>query len=458
MPATDSPGVIVARFLKSNHYNQTLDAFLSEAGLSEEASTTNPGDWTIEKILEEKKQFDTSLAFEKKANDGNQGWSLPAPTKSTTANLPNSANVLFVMALSGRNKILSTLADKSLNQSLGRSPYTFHQSDVGNDSPILSVKQLGERHLLTTSMSGQLALRDATSGKLLSKRRDHLKMAVQVAVAEEGPNWMLATAGWDQNIMFYRVSKSQLSASETETDLAVDENDILGEPFHALQLQTVPESLLFVRHPDTNVLHLILSRRDSSFLYYYTMTHDTPEQYAVAVSGRQNLAPHSNAWVAFTPSWLSPCPSDPTLLAIATSHLPHMKLILVRLLFPAQTSLSNGQNQTPASMARANLATQDREEAAIRLQVTTLAPQTPYSNPQVVWRPNATGVWVNGDDGVIRGLEVKTGKIVSVLKGHDPASKVRSLWAGYLRDQNGNTRERLVSGGFDKQVLVWDCA
>ena len=64
---------------------------------------------------------------------------------------------------------------------------------------------------------------------------------------------------------------------------------------------------------------------------------------------------------------------------------------------------------------------------------------------------------MNGDDGAIRGVEVKTGKIVSVLKGHEPASKVRTLWAGVLRSETSDEREILVSGGFDKQVLVWDC-
>lgn len=74
---------------------QTLEAFLSEAGLPEDAATTNAGDWTIETIIEEKRQFDTSLQFEKKSNEENQGWSLPAPSKSTSPNLPNSSNVLW---------------------------------------------------------------------------------------------------------------------------------------------------------------------------------------------------------------------------------------------------------------------------------------------------------------------------------------------------------------------------
>jgi hypothetical protein len=146
-------------------------------------------------------------------------------------------------------------------------------------------------------------------------------------------------------------------------------------------------------------------------------------------------------------------PSDPSLVALATSHLPHMKLIIVRLLFPgveAQAALGG----TQASQARTALALQDKEDTAIRLQVSTLAPQTPYSTPVVVWRPDGSGVWVNGDDGVVRGIEVKTGKVVTMLKGHEAGTKVRTLWAGEVVD--GDThREVLVSGGFDKRVFIW---
>ena len=84
---------------------------------------------------------------------------------------------------------------------------------------------------------------------------------------------------------------------------------------------------------------------------------------------------------------------------------------------------------TQAAQIRSDLALQDREEAAIQLHVSTMALQTPYSTPQIAWRPNGSGVFVNGDDGIIRGLETKTGKIVSGLQGgHEVGSKIRSIW------------------------------
>lgn len=110
-------------------------------------------------------------------------------------------------------------------------------------------------------------------------------------------------------------------------------------------------------------------------------------------------------------------------------------------------------------MARADLVLQDREDAAIILQVSTQAPQTPYSTPQIAWRPNGCGVWVNGDDGVVRGVEAKTGKVVAHLRAHEVGSKVRTLWAGYFESEaEGGKREILVSGGFDRRCFVWEVA
>lgn len=137
--------------------------------------------------------------------------------------------------------------------------------------------------------------------------------------------------------------------------------------------------------------------------------------------------------------------------------MPHMKVIIVRLLLPPLTEspLNIASPNTQAAQTRNNLAIQDREEAAIQVHVSTMAPQTPYSTPQVVWRPDGTGVFVDGDDGIIRGLESKTGSNIATLKsGHEVGSKIRSIWCG-LTEVDGRQEEWLVSGGFDRRLVIW---
>lgn len=298
-------------------------------------------------------------------------------------------------------------------------------------------------------MSGQLYLSDS-NGRILEKRRDHTKYIVKVvALADKPSETYIATAGWDNKVVVYR--------KDLTTSVEV------GEPVAKIPLSSKPEAILLVRHPDNNRPVLLASRTDSSFIFYYSIEEEP------RLLGKQNLAPHSNAWVAFTPSSFELCPTDSTLLAVGTSSIPHMKLLIISLLFPpweprnATAPLpSTGESQsseqppeTQASQARAALAIADREAAAIKIHCTTLAPQTAYSTPAVAWRPDGSGVWVNGDDGAIRGIEASTGKIVSTLVGHEGGTKVRCLWAGLVRD-SGDEKEILVSGGFDHKLIVWE--
>lgn len=85
-----SASVLVARFLRSNNYPQTLAAFLQEAGLPEDAGEVTPGKygdtWAIENILEEKKEFDKSISFERVGEDGekNKQWAMPGKLFATS--------------------------------------------------------------------------------------------------------------------------------------------------------------------------------------------------------------------------------------------------------------------------------------------------------------------------------------------------------------------------------------
>ncbi|KAK4996582.1 hypothetical protein LTR66_003838 [Elasticomyces elasticus] len=284
-------------------------------------------------------------------------------------------------------------------------------------------------------------------------------MSGELILSDMEATW-IATAGWDAKVVIYRNESSTVPS--------------LGAPFATISMQTNPESMVFLIHPENGQLILVVTRRDSTFLHYYTV-ESTPR-----LLGKQNLAPYSNAWIAFTPAAIDLCPTDPTLLAVATSTIPHMKLIIVRLLFPPYDPLMAAQlaaaairpnapspttllddataqdplRPTAASVARAALATQDREAAAIQIHCTTLAPQTAYSTPALAWRPNGTGVWVNSDDGAIRGIETESGKIVATLKAHEPGSKIRCLCAGLVEGED-RAEEWLVSGGFDHKLIVW---
>lgn len=73
---------IVARFLRTNAYNETLQAFIREAGLAPDVGQASGDDTlnlTIQSLLEEKKAYDHSVNFERLGNEIREisSWGLP---------------------------------------------------------------------------------------------------------------------------------------------------------------------------------------------------------------------------------------------------------------------------------------------------------------------------------------------------------------------------------------------
>lgn len=69
---------------------------IREADLAPDAGTTNKGDLTIEKVLEEKKVFDVSLQFEKLGNEDGKEWLPSTPAVANPIDGPSSSNVLHL--------------------------------------------------------------------------------------------------------------------------------------------------------------------------------------------------------------------------------------------------------------------------------------------------------------------------------------------------------------------------
>ncbi|KAH7405941.1 WD40-repeat-containing domain protein [Phaeosphaeria sp. MPI-PUGE-AT-0046c] len=451
---------LVARYLRANDYHETLTNFIAEAGLPKDIGARPADSITIESVLHEKQTFDTSLNFEKLGiEDKDHGWLAHAPSKPTILkSLPNQSNILSVSVMeltlsqvdSPRQYCAVTTADRKLHLLDPTSPtYEVARSySAFSESPILDVIAIDKRRILVASMSGRLALYDTVSDVMLEERKDHSKYVVKIAHYTQDNQVYIATAGWDAKVFLYQY---RVAAEEDGAEL--------GEPRAVLELPSIPETLLFIEEDDTPIL--LVARRDSTFLHYYALP--SPMSSAFVCLGKQNLAPHSNAWIAFTPSDIQLCPSNPSLVAIATSTTPHMKLLIVRLLIPSnQTALLDANRElTQASQAQAELLIQDREEAAIVVNVSTLAPQTQYSTPRLVWRPDGSGIYLSSDDGLVRGIEAVTGKLMATLEGHDAGSKIRCLWAGKIKTSSdsgtdiGSQQEFLISGGFDQRLIMW---
>ena len=265
--------------------------------------------------------------------------------------LPSTSNLLHVSVEELEDSdpqhpfhhiLCATTADRRLHLLSPDGTFSLLSTSHIQDSPILSCVLYGKKYLttLTSGMSGQLVLYDHKEDRLLDERRDHTKYVVKIATCEENASttWV-ASAGWDNKIFLYQMVK--------EGRLR------LTEPIAQTATETSPESITFIKHPDLDRPVLLITRRDSTFLHYYRLpainrhnTRTSIEMSELYLLGSQNLAPHSNAWIAFSPSSVAICPKDPTLLAVALSATPYMSRAnslqfcshTIHFLFPAATN------------------------------------------------------------------------------------------------------------------------
>ena len=138
-------------------------------------------------------------------------------------------------------------------------------------------------------MSGQVVVYDHVIDKTLAQRRDHKKYVVKAVALEIASGAWLATAAWDAKVFLYYLKKSSTGNYET-----------LDSPVAQIELPTNPETLAFVKLPNSNSYVLIVTRRDSTSLHYYevpALSSTVPDKDPVVLAhlGSQNLAPHSNA-------------------------------------------------------------------------------------------------------------------------------------------------------------------
>jgi hypothetical protein len=324
----------------------------------------------------------------------------------TPANV-QSANVLSVLVvptglalLYSDPIIISTLADRSLRIFSGLPPYDILRFfSAPAESAILCVSVVAMKYLVVSTMTGRIVLLNPDTGSEVASVQAHKKYVTRVIYCDP---WIISSS-YDKVIKLHRLSDEGggdiLSLLEA------------GE----ICLATAPEALAVVDLSDSRKA-IVFSRRDSTFLYYHHLTSGLP------LLSQRNLAPYTSSLVSYHAMSIAVHPSNPQLLAVVTSSVPVMKFLLVEV---------------------------DTEN--IIKEVFTGAPQSAYSIPMVVWRPDGSGVWINGDEGVVRGLEVKSGKVRCSLEACSSGEKVRTMWAGELK----NSGEILVTGAFDKGLKVW---
>lgn len=450
------PNRLVAKFLLSNGYLDTLHAFTHESGISldsfddNDLAATGKEEVTLESLLEERRlrEIQIQLAKVRLSELEIPEWTdTPGQWSSTELTLRAPAtNVLYLTVgiVLGNWSIVVCTADRGVRI------YDYTTLDLTQEyltlhaSPVLEARVLLEdrgRWLLTAGMDGKVVLTDLEHQSVCIDGLEHPHTRyVNRLLVWNGEKKYLVTSSYDKHINLYEL-------------VFTDGADPLISYISSLTLPTTPEGLTFLS-TSKGALLLLVASRDTPFLEVYTVAD--MKHY-----GRINMNENNDAWVSFSAIDISIHPSrqfeDRVTIAISTSTTPHGRLLLL------SCDLEDIRDDHDT---RATTTATTRQAPKIgRSTIFTGAKQSDYGVlPRHVWRAtgtssgidyeqpssqaSATGVWVNSDDGLLKGICLRSLKPVRELQGH--TAGVRSLWSGMI---HGN--EILVSGGFDKRVLIW---
>ena len=551
---SDTPALLVARFLRQNGYTATLAAFLDETSLSAadaeaDGDTNSDGksaldpSLTLESLVDAHRKHAASGAFAKAESvPQSRPWRQPTPTLPTLLPSPTpGANMLRVLAAhmevgdDGRERgssnpparqhlVATTAARRVYVFDVAAHPHPALVADwMPADSPVLDWHVLTPRFSLGTCMSGLVFVWANDWAKRVCERRDHRKFLVRAAVcvrnvqhqeeedasSSDGTtaavdtgrrNFYVVTAGWDHRIFVYNLSLPSDSSSSSSSSAAAEAPPTLSDPIAQLDLPTLPEDihlheaggrtdrpracaprlgrailLCSARSDGAGIADACPSRRPVGAVpsdLFGRLAHRSPR------AGRHDVehARYAARRGAHAGSRRGRGCGMPT---------------LVRVSQPKTRKNRSSSSSRPRRRSEPDWLLQRKTHA--RRQSAPRAPRTrlrrPIARRAPVWRPDGSGVWVTGDDGVIRGIETGSVKVVARLGaaaaggnddgdgdetrhgtgtalpqesstqrfvGHEVDSKVRDLWAGWLDIRGSGDREECVlSAGFDRRCILW---
>ncbi|GEQ69615.1 hypothetical protein JCM33374_g3288 [Metschnikowia sp. JCM 33374] len=417
----------VAHFLQENGYQKTLSAFEAEHGNL--IATELPHEETLEGIISDRLRYlsldgPSKPKFEEILDPQLQDirkrqfkpWRAPYP--KTPRELGPVKELVVDSAVLSRNGILYALlatSSKSLVVvDLAKKKEVSRVPSVIGNVVIRRIVVAGELVFLC-GMNGQVSVGKISENlakfDVLSHTQIHPRLVTDIKVISWRGNLHLVSLGWD-----FLVKVFVLNTSDNYTLTPV------GDPYKLANQGSCIDTVVY-----KDKLYVLVCKRELTLMDVLCMEGDHPNLY---LDCRMALNDAEFSASGFTPQCVKIFTQEDgavPLVAIGTSHEPHMRVIVVSM---------NGVGQKDG-------------QAVLRHQIlcnlNTSSPQDKFSDAEISWRYDGSGIWVIGDDGAIRGLDLVSGSVDVHLEGHDGRIKCVSFY-----------EDRVVSCGTDRKVLAWE--
>lgn len=426
---------IVAKYLESKGYKKTLETLHNEAGLGQ---LQNIDEFeALEDIIHDRYRYLEHSATVDSSGSNFQHLllSLIKPWKflkvSEKHEIPNSAMCLGVSegVLSDDRKVLLVSSnDRRLSVlDVGNGFALISETIPAKSSPIFKafIALNGTDYVVAGAMDGFVYFFKVEGSNLQPKGRFkvHNRVITKLLhVPGETPNCgYLVTIGFDTSINLVQ--------------LDWDESAIQCTQLNRLKLQSnatdIGLSYALVNCARTPII--VLLRLNSSLISVIALDSNSLIEIARISANDAEFSSHAFSSMALS-IYESP---EISLICIGTSHIPYMRLVTVEL--PKKFN----KKEEPVAVLRGHIVA----------NVSSMSPQDKYSNPLISWKKDGSGVWVAGDDGVIRGINFanNTVLVVKTLKGFE-TSEVRYKCFCVI----GEEQETLVAGTTDKKLFYWE--
>ncbi|EER32562.1 conserved hypothetical protein [Candida tropicalis MYA-3404] len=408
---------LIAQYLQDNNYPETLKQFENEHGTAIQPSKLL--DESLDEIIDDRIQY-SSLLDKIEAIDVNEElhddlkqiikdefnhWITPFP--QTPRKLVDIAGLVLGSCYS---QGLVYFSSNDSNVHVVKEDIIC--KTIKMPVVIKNILTVGDDKIILVGMNGTLYLRHSENLDPISEFQAHKRLIVDARYKRVGNVDYIVSLGWD---FFVRLIKL-----DEENNFSLLSELKLQQQGSCIDVVEYQNELVIVLGKLENTLLDVLAIRDNQLTLLYKISLNDAEFTAAG----------------FSPRLLTIHQAAIPLIAVATSHEPFMRLIIV-----------------PLSEAIPDTAIKRNQ---IIKNLNTLSPQDKYSQPIIAWRlcrdenDRASGVWVMGDDGVIRGLDIIDDKVVIELnEGHQ--GKIKD----FISFIDGDGVEKLVTSGIDREIIEW---
>lgn len=493
---------LVAQFLHSKGYYKTLSA-LEEETQTKFTPTTLNNDESLQSIVEDRINFKTLQSHTENAHHLENGdvntldslsqsdivrrrniilpnWEVKYPDSVEVLNLGTLNSLIidssyFSSFIGGKIYNLGLFVTNTkylLVYDIDANQLLLSVHDPLNGQPIKLVYGIPySNHLFLCDMNGNLRTmslkRDGLQYdmELVTNSNDSVKLHRRLitdftfkSVKLESDSTLLgyfSSIGWDGRVTLGLVREAN--------------NELIIKQIGEYKLFTNPTCILLTIDKETNLPLLLVGRLESSLLTIFSINKHPlgAEEVKLVELGKLSLNDSefsSHSFQTMSIGEISYNNKD-LIITVATDHIPYMRLITV--LVPSiEEILSYSKNIDPNYSVFEKLdklVVKDNNQqftssspilrSYIISNFNSLSPQDKYSNAIILSRPNCSGLWIPGDDGKLRGFDLRTGNVIETLDSNDGRAK-----SAFIGQCGMESEVVVVCGAVDKKIVIWRCS